>query len=87
MVTNFASNPVTNPLAFGLTYWSVLFLNRIVNIPLSGSFIFLLSGLLVVFSVPSFRKIGKMTFQKSEYDLVTSMLFFVLAFFFLLECT
>jgi Gpi18-like mannosyltransferase len=82
VIANFASNPVTNPLAFGLTYWSVLLLNRIANIPLSGFFIFLVSGVLVVFSVAlTFKKISKMTFRRPELDLITSMLLFVLALF------
>jgi hypothetical protein len=82
VVASFASNPVTNPLAFGLTYWSVFLLDRIVNIPLSGAFIFLFSGLLVVISAAlTFRKISKITFRRHEFDLVTSMLFCVLALF------
>lgn len=81
-VGNFASDPVNYPLAFGLTYWSVFLLNRIVNIPLSGVFIFLVSGVLVVFSVAlTFKKINKMTFRNPEFDLITSMLLFVLALF------
>jgi hypothetical protein len=82
VVASFASNPVTNPLAFGLTYWSVFLLDRTVNAPLSGAFIFLVCGLLVAISVTlTFWKIGKMTFQRREFDLVTSMLFCVLALF------
>jgi Gpi18-like mannosyltransferase len=82
VVTNFASDPIINPLAFGLTYWSVFLLNRIVNIPLSGAFIFLVSGVLVIFSVAlTFKKINKMTFQRPELDLVEAMVFLVLALF------
>ncbi len=82
VIANFASDPVTNPLAFGLTYWSVFLINRVVNIPLSGAFIFLVSGVLVIFSVAlTFKKINKMTFRRPEFDLITSMLLFVLALF------
>jgi Gpi18-like mannosyltransferase len=82
VVTSFVYNPVTNPLAFGLTYWSVLLLDRVVNLHLSGSSIFLFSGLLLVISATlTFRKISKMTFHNHESDLIASMLFCVLALF------
>jgi Gpi18-like mannosyltransferase len=82
VVVGFASNPVTNPVAFGLTYWSVFLLNRTVSSPQIGAFVFLVSGFLLVISgTLAFKKINKMTFLNCEFDLVTSMLFCVIALF------
>jgi hypothetical protein len=82
VVVSFVSNPVTSPIAFGLTYWSVFLISRTVDSPLIGAFAFLVSGFLVVISAAlTFRKINKMTFLSREFDLVTSMLFCVLALF------
>ena len=50
VVVSFASNPVTNPIAFGLSYWSLFLINRTFNNPLIGPFVFLVSGFLVFIS-------------------------------------
>lgn len=79
------TDPVVNPLGFGLTYWSVYLLNRLINIPVSSgvfSFATILSVLLVAASVVFvFWKSGRLIITKSAYDLALIMLLPVIALF------
>ena len=79
------TDPVVNPLGFGLTYWSVYLLNRLINIPVSSeffSFATLLSVLMVVVSLLLvFWKTRKLAINKPTYDLALMMLLPLIALF------
>jgi len=79
------TDPVVNPLGFGLTYWSVYLLNRLINIPVSSdvfSFITLLSVLMVVVSLLLvFWKTRKLAINRPAYDLALVMLLPLIALF------
>jgi hypothetical protein len=79
------TNPISNPIAFGLTYWSLYSLNRLINLPLTimfASFASIASIILVVVAlILVYWKVGKMSFQKPAYDLALCLLLPILALF------
>ncbi len=79
------TNPVVEPLGFGLTYWSLYLLNRLINIPVSAGFVSAMHVLSAVMSCVFvglvYWKTRKMSFQKPGFDLAAAMLFCVLALF------
>ncbi len=79
------ANPIVEPVGFGLTYWSIYLLNRLVNVPISAGFVSFVSVVSVVFAIFSlalvYWKTSKLPFQKPVFDLVTAMLACVLALF------
>jgi len=79
------TDPIVNPLGFGLTYWSVYLLNRLINIPVSsGTFYFatILSVIMVAVSIALvFWKTSKLAVNKPVYDLALMMLLPVIALF------
>jgi hypothetical protein len=80
-----STDPIVNPLGFGLTYWSVYLLNRLINIPVSSEFFSFTTFLSVIMVVVSlllvFWKTCKLTINKSAYDLALIMLLPVIALF------
>jgi hypothetical protein len=83
--SGFVANPITDPIAFGLTYWSLYLLNRLINLPINAGFVSFAAVasvvLVAVALVIVYWRIGKMTFQKPNYDLAFILLFPVLALF------
>jgi Gpi18-like mannosyltransferase len=79
------SNPVSSPLAFGLTYWSLYSLNRFTKIPLNPNFSLFLSFssiLLVAISlILVYRKFVKINFRYPTYDLALGLLLPIIALF------
>lgn len=79
------TNPVSNPIAYGLTYWSVFLVIRLTNFQITSSLVSLVSlvsVLLVVFVLlATYWKTTKLTFQKPAYDLALVLLLPILAFF------
>jgi hypothetical protein len=71
--------------AFGLTYWSLYWLNQLLNLPVTAGFVSFLSVASVVLVVVAlllvYWRISKMTFQKPTYDLAFVLLLPVFAFF------
>jgi hypothetical protein len=84
-ITVAVANPVVHPVGFGLTYWSLYLLNRLLNIPIGAWFVFLSSVtsfvLVIVFLTLTYRKISKLPFQTPSFDLAAAMLACVLALF------
>ena len=78
-------NQITNPIAFGLTYWSLYLLNRLTNLPITATFISIASFASTVLVVVAlglvYWKTSKLTFQKPAYDLALVLLLPVLALF------
>lgn len=79
------TNQVTNPVAFGLSYWSLYQLNRLLNFPITTEFISFASItsiiLVAVALVIVYWRAVKMPFQRPAYDLALVMLLPVLALF------
>jgi hypothetical protein len=79
------ANPIDSPLGFGLTYWSLYLLNRLINIPITSGFIYFASiasfALVVVSLMLVYWKSSKLTFQKPAFDLSAAMLFSIIALF------
>ena len=79
------ANQVNNPVAFGLSYWSLYLLNRLLNLPVTAGFVSFVSiasiTLVVVALGLVYWRTAKMTFQKPTYDLALVMLLPVLALF------
>ncbi len=79
------TNPISNPIAFGLTYWSLYSLNRLINLPLTtmfATFASIASIILVAVAlILVYWKVGKMSFQKPAYDLALCLLLPILALF------
>ena len=79
------ANQVTNPVAFGLSYWSLYQLNRLLNLPVTAGFVSFVSiasiVLVAVALVLVYWRTVKITFQKPAYDLALVMLLPVLALF------
>jgi len=84
-VSSAITDPVVNPLGFGLTYWSVYLLNQLINISVNSelfSFGTLLSVALVFVSLLLvFWKTSKLTINKPTYDLAVMMVLPVIALF------
>lgn len=84
-VTAAVTNPIVAPVGFGLTYWSLYLLNRLVNVPISAGFVSLMSVASVALAIVSltltYWKTSRLPFQKPSFDLVTAMLACVLALF------
>lgn len=84
-VSGTVANPNVSPLSFGLTYWSLYLLNRLLLVPISTgfvSFVSVASVLIVAVALMLvYWKIAKMTLQKTAYDLSLVMLLPVLALF------
>ena len=85
-MTNPASSTldsVTNPLGFGLTYWSLYSLNRLVNLPISAELVTIVSvgSIMLVFVslMLVYWRISKITFNKQPFDLALVMVLPVLA--------
>jgi Gpi18-like mannosyltransferase len=73
---------LTNPFAFGLTYWSLSGLNLIIKTPLTANVIGVLSSLLMVLCLSVFCfRISKLSFRRPGFDLVSSMLLIIGALF------
>jgi hypothetical protein len=79
------TNPISNPIAFGLTYWSLYSLNRIINLPLTTIFATFASITSIIMGVVAlilaYWKVDKIMFQKLEYDLTLVLLLPILALF------
>jgi len=79
------ANQVTNPVAFGLSYWSLYQLNRLLNLPVTAGFVSFVSMasivLVAVALVLVYWRTVKITFQRPAYDLAFVMLLPVLALF------
>ena len=79
------ANQVTNPVAFGLSYWSLYQLNRLLNFPITAGFVSFVSTASIVLVAVAlglvYWRTVKMTFQRSAYDLALVMLLPVLALF------
>lgn len=79
------SDPVVEPVGFGLTYWSLYLLNRLVNAPISVAFVSFASlasvVLVAVFLALAFWRTSKLTFKSPAFDLNASMLLCILAVF------
>jgi hypothetical protein len=82
---NISTDPVSNPVAFGLTYWSLYLLNRLFNLPLSVQFLSFLSIVSIILIVAAlsvvYWKTSKITFSKPAYDLALVLLLPLLALF------
>ncbi len=78
-------NPVVVPVGFGLTYWSLYLLNRLVYLPINAGFVSFASAGSIVFVVISLTvvcwKIGKMTFRNRTFELATAMLLIIFGLF------
>jgi hypothetical protein len=78
-----ALDSVTNPLGFGLTYWSLYSLNRLVNLPISAELVTIVSvgSIMLVFVslMLVYWRISKITFNKQAFDLALVMVLPVLA--------
>jgi hypothetical protein len=85
LIANAVANPIVEPVGFGLTYWSLYLLNRLLNIPIDAGFVsfasFTSEVLAVVFLCFAFWKTSKLPFQKPFFDLSAAMLACVLALF------
>jgi hypothetical protein len=79
------ANQINNPVAFGLSYWALYMLNRLLNLPVTAGFIsFVSTASIVLVAVGlglAYWKTSKMTFQKPAYDLAFVMLLPVVALF------
>jgi hypothetical protein len=79
------TDPVVNPLGFGLTYWSTYLLNRLIHIPVSSTVFTYVTWLSVVMVAVSlllvFWKTSKFRISKPVYDLAFMMLLPVIALF------
>ena len=79
------TNPVVEPVGFGLTYWSVYGVNRLVNVSVSVEFVdfmCILSLVLVAVSIALvYWKTSKMHFKKPGDYLIVAMLLSILAVF------
>ena len=79
------SNQIDHPLGFGLTYWSVYLLNRLLNLPVTNSFVSSASFFSILLVVASlilvYWKIGKFSRQVSAFDLALIMLLPLFALF------
>ena len=79
------SNQVSNPVAFGLSYWSLYQLNRLLNLPVTAGFVSFVSiasiVLVGVALMLVYWRTVKMTFQRPAYDLALVMLLPLLALF------
>jgi hypothetical protein len=83
--TAIVTDPVVDPLGFGLTYWSVYLLNRLFKLPVTAEFISIASLFSVILVaaclILTYWKISKLTFQKPTVDLALVMLLPLLALF------
>ena len=79
------ANQVTNPVAFGLSYWSLYQLNRLLNFPITAGFVSFVSTASIVLVAVAlglvYWRTVKMTFQRPAYDLALVMLLPVIALF------
>ena len=84
-VSSATTNPLSNPVAFGLTYWSAYQLNRFINLTITNTFVSAISiasvMLVAVALALVYWKTSRMTFQDSAYDLALVLLLPVLALF------
>jgi len=84
-VSGSSTDPIDNPLGFGLTYWSLYGLTRVVNLSISSEFIYFASISTIVLVIAAlafvYWKIGKMCFRHPAYDLTLAMLLPVSALF------
>jgi len=78
-------DPVANPVGFGLTYWSVSLLTRVVTLPLTASIVSILSAaslaLVGIFLAAVYWKTIKLPFRRPAFDLAAVMLLSVVALF------
>ena len=78
-------NPAVLPVGFGLTYWSLFLLNRLVYLPISTGFISLVSAVSLVLVGISLTiicwKIAKMPFHNRAFELATAMLLMLFGLF------
>lgn len=79
------TNPVDNPLGFGLIYWSLYGLNRLIHFPINSEFITFatLAPLVIVAAslIFVYYRTAKRSFLKPAYDLAFAMLLPVVALF------
>jgi Gpi18-like mannosyltransferase len=84
-ITSSLADPLNNPIAFGLTYWSLFGLNRLISfpyIPQIETIVSILSVGLAVILIPyTYWRVSKMSFQKPIFDLATAFLLGVMALF------
>ncbi len=80
-----AMDPLTNPLGFGLTYWSLYSLNRLINLPISTELVTIASvGSIMLFIISLmfvYWRTSKITFNKLAFDLALVMVLPVLILF------
>jgi hypothetical protein len=85
VVAGIIANPSANPLGLGLTYWTLLGPDRLVNYPLNSGFVstmmILSTALVLSFVTLGYLRISKMGFQKPAYELSAALLFCIFAFF------
>jgi hypothetical protein len=78
-------DPVLNPIGFGLTYWSISLLNRIISLPFDTNLTTLLPALSIilvgVFLIIVYWKTSKLSFRKPYIDLTMAMLISIVAVF------
>ena len=83
--TGAVTNPIDSPLGFGLTYWSVYLLNRLIKLTVTSTFISVMSivsiGLVTAALFLVYWRTSKLSFQKPAYDLAFIMLLPLFAFF------
>jgi len=79
------TNPVSNPVGFGLTYWSLYLLNRLINLPVTSAFVSSVSIASIILVIAAlglvYWKTTKLTFAKPVYDLGLALLLPVFALF------
>ena len=85
MASGAVANQINNPVAFGLSYWALYMLNRLLNLPVTAGFVSFVSTssivLLVAGLVLVYWKTSKIAFKKPAYDLALVMLLPVAALF------
>jgi hypothetical protein len=78
----FTSNLFVNPVAFGLTWWSLPALFQLTNTPIGLPLTFGVSAVLVISAMMlSGWRVRKMTFKKPETDMLVAMLFCMITLF------
>lgn len=79
------TNPVVEPIGFGLTYWSIYLVNRLAIVPINVELVNFLSILSLVVAAISitlvYWKTSKLPFKKPSDYLIVTMLLTILAVF------
>jgi len=79
------TNPISYPVGFGLSYWSIYLLNRLINLPVTAGFVSLASTVSIILVALAlgivYWKTSKIAFEKSVYNLVLVLLLPLFALF------